>query len=89
MTPPLDPEAPEDAPPPEPVDTSLYIEFGDNMPQAMDAWRTLVGDATYRDCQILFNYSSDGNVLDSVFSLKSKTSFVTIADRAVTARIWK
>ena len=72
-------------PPPEPIDTSLYINSGITCLQAMDAWRTLVGDATYSRLSILFNYSSDGNVLDSVLR-SNKTSFVTIADRAVTAQ---
>ena len=87
--PPADPNAPEDAPAPEPIDTSLYVNYGDDMPKTLEAWRAVVGDETYRDCQVLFNWSSDGHVLDSVFSLKSKTSFTTVADRAINVKVWK
>ena len=87
--PPADPEAPEGTPAPDPIDQTLFMEYGDDIPEKLELWRSEVGDDIYRDCQILFNYSDDGHVLDAVLSLKTKTSFVTIADRAVTARIWK
>ena len=87
--PPADPDAPEDSPAPEPIDQTLFVEYGDDLPKVLEAWRSEVGDDIYRDCQVLFNYSADGNVLDAVVSLKTKTLFVTVADRAVTARIWK
>jgi hypothetical protein len=87
--PPADPEAPEDAPAPDPIDQTLFIQYGDDIPKTLETWRAEVGDDVYRDCQVLFNYSSDGHVLDAVSSLKTKTLFVTVADRAVTTRIWK
>ena len=67
----------------------LFVEYGDDLPKVLEAWRSKSVTIIYRDCQILFNYSADGNVLDAVVSLKTKTLFVTVADRAVTARIWK
>ena len=48
-----------------------------------------MGDDAYEDCEIVFNYSENGNVLDSVASLNNKISFVTVAGRATTAAIWR
>ncbi len=67
----------------------LGIRYGQNVPGAVEAWRGAVGDVTYRDCELVFNYSEDGNVLTSVSSLASRTAITVIAGRAESASIWQ
>ncbi len=67
----------------------LEISYGDDIRRKFMAWEALVGRDAARDCEIVFNYSENGNVLDSVASLREKVSLVTIGGRAVTAAIWR
>ncbi len=67
----------------------LQISYGDDVRQKVIAWEAAVGLNASRDCEVVFNYSQNGNVLDSVASLRGKISFVTIGGRAVTASIWR
>ena len=66
----------------------LTISYGVNVRKALEAWEAEVGPETYRDCELVFNYSPNGNLLDEVVSLKNKSSFWTVAERASTASIW-
>ena len=66
----------------------LVIQYGDDLRQALITWETEVGAETYRDCELVFNYSENGNILDEVVSLRNKVSLVTLAGRASSATIW-
>ena len=67
----------------------LDISYGDNVREQLMAWEQAMGPEAYRDCEVVFNYSENGNVLDSVVSLRNRVSFTTIDGRAVTAAIWR
>ncbi len=67
----------------------LSIGFGDDVPRAIKKWVATAGPAAYTECDLVFNYSDNGNVLESVVSLSNKVSFSTVADRAVTVAIWR
>jgi hypothetical protein len=67
----------------------LTVRYGDDVRRALKSWERRVGEALYRDCELVFNYSPNGNVLDEVVSLKNKVSFWTVSERASTASIWK
>ena len=69
----------------------LQIRYGDDLPRTIKAWQEASenGATAFRDCELVFDYSADGTVLDGVTSLHNKISFVAIADRAVTARVWR
>ena len=66
----------------------LSISHGDHVRGRLMAWELLDPDG-YRDCEVVFNYSENGNVLDGVASLRNRVSFTTIDGRAVTAAIWR
>jgi hypothetical protein len=67
----------------------LRIRYGDNLRDRISAWTATRGDDAYRECEILFNYSVNGNVLDAVVSLTNRISFVTVNGRAVQADVWR
>ena len=67
----------------------LEIGYGDDVRSEVIAWEAMVGLDAARDCEVVFNYSENGNVLDSVASLREKVSLTTIGGRAVTAAIWR
>ena len=71
----------------DPVD-DLNIRYGDDIRRALQAWKTRVGEDTYRDCELVFNYSANGNILDEVVSLKNRVAFWTVSERASTVSIW-
>ena len=54
----------------DPVD-DLNIRYGDDIRRALQAWKTRVGEDTYRDCELVFNCSANGNILDEVVSQES------------------
>ncbi len=68
---------------------NLTVRYGDDVRRTLNAWKNQVGDAVYRDCELVFNYSPNGNVLDEVVSIKNKVSFWTVSERASTASVWK
>ncbi len=67
----------------------LRISYGDDVPAAVEAWTATAGVDRYRECEIVFNYSENGNVLDAVASLTNRVSFVTVNQRAVQADLWR
>ena len=69
--------------------SGLGIAYGDPIREKVIAWEALVGAEAARDCEVVYNYSENGNVLDSVASLRGKMAFTTIGGRAVTASIWR
>lgn len=67
----------------------LDIQFGDDLRAKIDAWTALRGQAAFSECEIVFNYSANGNVLTGVASLANKTSFDTYDGRAIAVSIWQ
>lgn len=67
----------------------LEISYGDDIREEVQAYVDEVGVDAYRECEIVFNYSDNGNVLDAVASLTNRVSFVTVNGRAVQVDIWR
>lgn len=72
-----------------PLCNGLDIAYGDNVRTALSAWEKSVTTAQYRDCELVFNYSENGNVLLSVTSLFNRRSVAVVNGRAVTASAWQ
>ncbi|MCA9545314.1 MAG: hypothetical protein KC613_13010 [Myxococcales bacterium] len=67
----------------------LRVSYGDDLPRKIQAWVDEGGVDRYRECEIVFNYSDNGNVLDSVASLTNRIAFVTVNKRAVQVDVWR
>lgn len=67
----------------------LQIGYGDFIREKVQAFVEEAGVDAYRECEIVFNYSDNGNVLDAVASLTNRVSFVTVNGRAVQVDIWR
>lgn len=67
----------------------LPIRYGDNVAQRVSDWSRTVPQATYADCELVFNRSANGNVLDDITSLKYRQRLVVVAGRAVSASVWR
>lgn len=67
----------------------LLIRFGDDVPQAIETWAASGPANRYRDCEIAFNYTANGNVLDSVASIANRVSVTVLDKNAVSAAIWR
>lgn len=67
----------------------LPIQYGDDVAQMVSDWSRRVPQATYADCELVFNRSANGNVLDDITSLKYRQRLVVVAGRAVSASVWR
>jgi len=67
----------------------LPITYGDDVQQQVLAWEQSVSPSEYRDCELTFNYSANGNVLSDVTSIGHRVSFDVVDGRAVTASVWQ
>lgn len=67
----------------------LQIGYGDNVRERVEAWKAEVDASIYQACDLIFNYSPDGHVLDSVASLANRITFFTAAERAVGLSLWQ
>ncbi len=67
----------------------LLVGYGDNVPEALEAWRGAVDVETYRTCELVSNYSEDGSILLSVASLNNRIEFDVVAGRAVNVAMWQ
>ncbi|MBN1962793.1 MAG: hypothetical protein JW841_17820 [Deltaproteobacteria bacterium] len=65
----------------------LMINVGDDVREKIITW--IAGDDYIRDCDLVFNYSANGNVLTSVTSLNHKVSFGLSGGRAVSVSYWR
>ncbi len=72
-----------------PLCPGLDISFGDDVRQEIVDWTASVPVTTFRNCELVYNYSTNGNVLDSVASLANKVSIVVVDGRATQANIWR
>ncbi len=67
----------------------LSIHYGEDVRARVESWRLEQDAETYGNCELVFNYSTNGNLLESVASLSNKISFGVVADRATSAAIWR
>jgi hypothetical protein len=67
----------------------LSISFGDDVRAQVEQFVATKGAAAWQACDIVFNYSANGNVLDEVASLTNQVSFYTSNGRAYQANIWR
>lgn len=67
----------------------LPLHYGDDVRRTLDAWVKREGPDGYRDCEVVFNYSANGNVLDEVVSLTRRVGVVVLDGRASTAFVWR
>lgn len=67
----------------------LALQAGDDVRAALEAYRTAAGDSAVRDCQVVFNYSENGNILDRVASLKYRRAITTTDGHATSAEMWR
>jgi hypothetical protein len=67
----------------------LSIAFGDDLREKVEQFVSTKGTAAWQACDIVFNYSANGNVLDEVASLTNQVSFYASNGRAYQANIWR
>jgi hypothetical protein len=67
----------------------LPISYGDDVQQQVLAWEQSVSANEYRDCELTFNYSENGNVLGDVTSIGNRVAITVVDGRAVTASVWE
>jgi hypothetical protein len=67
----------------------LNVTYGDDLSKMVKAWAESVSNDVYRSCELVYNYSDNGNVLDSVASLANRVSITTSYNRAVAASVWR
>jgi hypothetical protein len=67
----------------------LPIARGDDVKQALLAWESAVSPEQYRDCDLVFNYSENGNVLLDITSIAYRRSFSVIDGRALDVSVWE
>jgi hypothetical protein len=67
----------------------LRVRFGTDVRDEVEAWRARVGDDVYSTCELVFNYSPDGHVLNGVASLTNRVELMTVAGRATTIAVWR
>ncbi len=67
----------------------LEVRYGDDVRRSLEAWAASVTPNTYSDCEVVFNYSPNGNILNEIVSLKNKVKLTVVADRAVTVTYWR
>ncbi len=67
----------------------LPIVYGDDVRQKLLAWEGTVSANQYRDCDLVFNSSANGNVLFDITSIAYRRMFSVIDGRAVTVAVWE
>jgi hypothetical protein len=67
----------------------LPLANGDDVQAQLLAWETTVAPEAYRDCDLVFNYSANGNVLLDVTSIAYRRSFAVVDGRAINVSVWE
>jgi hypothetical protein len=67
----------------------LPIRYGDDVKQKLLEWQASGTPQDYRDCDLVFNYSANGNVLADITSIGNRVSFDVIDGRAINAAVWE
>ena len=66
----------------------LIIDYGDDVRKKVDAWARERPLTSFESCEIVYNYSENGNVLDAVVSLSRRIAIGTSGDRAISVSMW-
>jgi hypothetical protein len=67
----------------------LPLQLGDDVKGALLSWESSVSPEQYRDCDLVFNYSPNGNVLLEVASIAYRRSFAVVDGRALNVSVWE
>ncbi len=67
----------------------LDIAYGDDVRALLNEWVAKAGQGAFQDCEIVYNYSSNRNLLTGVASLKNRAEVLVVDGRAVTAAVWE
>jgi hypothetical protein len=67
----------------------LPIAYGDDVQSLLVAWEATVTPEAYRDCDLVFNSSANGNVLFDITSIAYRRSFSVIDGRAINVSVWE
>lgn len=67
----------------------LGVSYGDDLRELVESWAEAATPDEYRNCDLVFNYSINGNVLLGVVSLANRVELSVIDGRAATAALWR
>jgi hypothetical protein len=67
----------------------LPVAYGDDVQSLLLAWERTVSPEVYRDCDLVFNSSANGNVLIDISSIAYRRSFSVIDGRAINVSVWE
>lgn len=69
--------------------SGLSIPYGADIVAAVDAWARTRTVEQVRACELVYNYSTNGNVLTGVASIAGSTAFSVTGGRATGVLVWK
>ena len=67
----------------------LELRYGDEIMAEILDWQETVTTSEFLNCELIFNYTENGNILDSVVSLGNKTGIALDGDRVKAANVWR
>ena len=67
----------------------LGVRYGEDLRSKIVDYAETAGFTAYEACEIVFNYSDNGNVLDDVISLANRTGITAYAGRASAVAYWR
>jgi len=67
----------------------LPVSYGDDVQSQLLAWESTVTPEAYRDCDLVFNFSANGNVLLDITSIAYRRSFAVVDGRALNVSVWE
>lgn len=71
------------------TESDLEIVYGDDVRAAIMAWQDTVSTNTFRQCELVYNYTENANILDSIASIENRVQIYVMDERAIGAAIWK
>ncbi len=67
----------------------LWFGYGDDLQAGILEWKANVPSSAYLNCELIYNYSENGNVLNSIASIANKTSISVEGGRVRGVWIWR
>jgi hypothetical protein len=67
----------------------LAIQYGDDLKAKVTAWQATHTPDQVNNCNIVFNYSQNGNILDGVAGLSKRVSVMAYDHRATDVSMWR
>jgi hypothetical protein len=65
------------------------LSYGDEIMPKIQEWQESVSTSQFLNCELVYNYSENGNILDSVVSLANKTGIRVVGNRVKAADVWR